>query len=75
MIIIEHMYISDFRELTDKAPCESTACSLYKVALNLCEKLADGHSIVIDKNKNMCDVTYTIHQLLCQATTHCSPGK
>jgi len=63
------------RELTDKAPCESTACSLYKVALNLCEKLAEGQSIVTDKNKNICDVTYTIHQLLCQATTHCSPGK
>ncbi|XP_078352521.1 kinetochore-associated protein 1-like isoform X2 [Oculina patagonica] len=61
------------RELIERAPCESTACTLYKVALNLCEKLAEGDSLVTDKNKNVYDVTHTIHQLLCQASTHCSP--
>lgn len=64
-----------FRELIERAPCESTACTLYKVALNLCEKLAEGDSMVTDKNKNVFDVTHTIHQLLCQASTHCSPGR
>ncbi|KAJ7374444.1 Kinetochore-associated protein 1 [Desmophyllum pertusum] len=66
-------YPSDMcRELIERAPCETTACTLYKVALNLCEKLAEGHSMVTDKNQNMYDVTHTIHQLLCQASTHCS---
>ncbi|RMX40569.1 hypothetical protein pdam_00016563, partial [Pocillopora damicornis] len=60
------------RELIERAPCARTALTLYKVVLNLCETLAEGHSIVTDKNENMYHLTHTIHQLLCQASTHCS---
>ena len=63
------------RELIETAPCETSAFTLYKVALNLCEKLAEGHSILTDKNKNMYDLTRTVHQLLCQVSTYCSEGK
>ena len=63
-----------FRELIERAPCARTALTLYKVVLNLCETLAEGHSIVTDKNENMYHLTHTIHQLLCQASTHCSAG-
>lgn len=79
LIIVTEQHINTwlfyiFRELIEKAPCESTAHTLYKVAHNLCEKLAEGDSMVTDKNKNVYDVTHTIHHLLCQASTHCSPG-
>lgn len=62
-------------ELIETAPCESSAHTLYKVALNICGKLAEGNPMVTDKNKNIYDVTHTIHQLLCQACTHCSEGR
>ena len=69
------IFVLFIRELIETAPCEASACTLYKVALNLCEKLAEGHPLGTDKNKNMYDATHTIHQLLCQSSTHCSAGK
>ena len=68
------MFLVFIRELIETAPGKTSACTLYKVALNLCEKLAEGHPMLTDKNKNMYEVTHTIHQLLCQASTHCSEG-
>ena len=56
------------------APCERTAYTVYEVALNLCEQLAEGNSLVADSNKNIYDVTHMIYELLCEASTQCSPG-
>ena len=64
------------RELTETAPSDTSALTLYKVALTVCERLADGrHSTLTDNNnKAMNHVTQAIHRLLCQAATHCSEG-
>ena len=67
---------SFIRELIETAPSDSSALTLYKVALTVCERLADGHSTLTDNNnKGMNHVTQAIHRLLCQAVTHCSEGK
>ena len=67
---------SFIRELIETAPCDTSALTLYKVALTVCDRLADGrHSTLTDNNnKGMNHVTQAIHRLLCQAATHCSEG-
>ena len=67
---------SFIRELIETAPSDTSALTLYKVALAVCERLADGHSSLTDNNnKGMNHMTQAIHRLLCQAATHCSEGK
>ena len=67
---------SFIRELIETAASDTSALTLYKVALAVCERLADGHSTLTDNNnKGMNHVTQAIHRLLCQAATHCSEGK
>lgn len=64
------------RELAETAPSDTSARTLYQVALTVCERLADGHStLTAYSNKGMNHVTQAIHRLLCQASTHCSEGK
>ena len=67
---------SFIRELIETAPSNTSARTLYKVALTVCERLADGNSTLTDNNnKGMNHVTQATHRLLCQAATHCSEGK
>ncbi|XP_068682913.1 kinetochore-associated protein 1-like isoform X1 [Montipora foliosa] len=60
------------RELIETAPCEASSQTLYMVARRVCETLSEGNLTQMDKNKNLYDITHSIHQLLCQACTHCS---